>query len=64
MLIKAAQRAEALGYDSHWVLERLLDPLDPRTPYATTADGKIPRAFQRVFEPRYRALRGVLVAVA
>ena len=29
-LIKVAQRAESLGYDSVWVLERLLWPLNPQ----------------------------------
>ena len=50
-LIRAAQRAEALGYDSLWVLERLLYPIEPRTPYAPRADGKMPEEFRRVFDP-------------
>ncbi len=31
-LIAVAQRAEALGYESVWVTERLLYPLEPKTP--------------------------------
>ena len=32
-LILVARRAEQLGYDSLWVLERLLWPVNPREPY-------------------------------
>lgn len=32
-LVRAAQRAEELGYDSLWTVERLLYPLEPRSPY-------------------------------
>jgi alkanesulfonate monooxygenase SsuD/methylene tetrahydromethanopterin reductase-like flavin-dependent oxidoreductase (luciferase family) len=32
-IVQAAQQAEALGYDSLWVTERLLYPVNPRTPY-------------------------------
>jgi len=38
-LVKVAQRAEVLGYDSVWVTERLLYPLHPQTPYPATPDG-------------------------
>ena len=38
-LITVARRAEELGYDSVWVLERLLWPLNPQEPYpAATID--------------------------
>ena len=30
---KVAQRAEALGYESLWTVERLLYPVKPQTPY-------------------------------
>jgi alkanesulfonate monooxygenase SsuD/methylene tetrahydromethanopterin reductase-like flavin-dependent oxidoreductase (luciferase family) len=30
---KVAQRAEALGYESLWTIERLLWPIRPQTPY-------------------------------
>jgi probable F420-dependent oxidoreductase len=46
-----AQRAEALAYDSVWVTERLLYPLQPQTPYAATKDGSLPDAYRRVFDP-------------
>ncbi len=50
-LIRVAQRAEELGYDSVWVLERLLWPLNPREPYPASDDGSLPEAFQNVFDP-------------
>jgi probable F420-dependent oxidoreductase len=50
-LIKIAVRAEELGYDSLWVLERLLWPLNPRVPYPAAPDGKLPEVFQSVFDP-------------
>jgi len=46
-----AQRAETLAYDSVWVTERLLYPLQPQTPYVATADGSLPDAYRRVFDP-------------
>jgi probable F420-dependent oxidoreductase len=51
LLVQAARRAEALGYDSLWVLERLLYPIEPRTPYPPVADGKMPVHYQRVLDP-------------
>ncbi|HLG13359.1 MAG TPA: LLM class F420-dependent oxidoreductase [Blastocatellia bacterium] len=50
-LIRAATRAEALGYDSVWVLERLLWPLRPQEPYPVTPDGSLPEAYQIVLDP-------------
>ena len=50
-LVKVASRAEELGYDSVWVLERLLWPLNPREPYPATPDGSLPEAYQIVFDP-------------
>jgi len=50
-LITVANRAEELGYDSVWVLERLLWPLNPREPYPAAPDGRLPEAYQTVFDP-------------
>lgn len=50
-LIKVARRAEELGYDSVWVLERLLWPLNPKEPYPATPDGSLPKAYQIVLDP-------------
>ncbi len=46
-----AQEAETLGYDSLWVLDRLLYPVAPRAPYPPAADGALPRVYQRVLDP-------------
>lgn len=50
-LITVARRAEELGYDSVWVLERLLWPLNPREPYPAAPDGRLPEGYQTVFDP-------------
>ena len=50
-LIAVAGRAEELGYDSVWVLERLLWPLNPKEPYPAAPDGLLPEAYQTVFDP-------------
>ena len=50
-VVKAAQRAEELGYDSVWVVERLLYPLKPQTPYPATPDGSLPDIYKRVLDP-------------
>ncbi len=46
-----AREAEALGYDSVWVLDRVLYPVNPRVPYAGTPDGSLPLSYKRVFDP-------------
>jgi len=46
-----ATRAEALGYDSLWVTDRLLYPIRPRTPYSATPDGSLPEAYRYVIDP-------------
>jgi probable F420-dependent oxidoreductase len=50
-LIRVAQRAEELGYDSVWVFERLLWPVNPRDPYPPSRDGSWPINFQNVLDP-------------
>ncbi len=50
-LIRVAQRAEELGYDSLWVLERLLWPIAPKAPYPASPDGSLPTLYQNVFDP-------------
>jgi probable F420-dependent oxidoreductase len=50
-LIKVARSAEELGYDSVWVLERLLWPINPREPYPAAPDGRLPETYQRVLDP-------------
>ncbi|MGH9499665.1 MAG: LLM class F420-dependent oxidoreductase [Terriglobales bacterium] len=48
---QVAQRAEALGYDSLWTIERLLWPLKPQSPYPATPDGSLPEQYQHVLDP-------------
>lgn len=50
-LVRVAKRAEELGYDSLWVLERLLWPISPKAPYPPTPDGSLPEVYQNVFDP-------------
>ena len=45
-----AQRAEALGYDSLWVLDRLLWPVKLQAPYPL-GDGSLPEQYKRVLDP-------------
>jgi probable F420-dependent oxidoreductase len=46
-----AEEAENEGLDSLWVLERLLAPLNPQTPYPATPDGSLPPQYQNVMDP-------------
>jgi alkanesulfonate monooxygenase SsuD/methylene tetrahydromethanopterin reductase-like flavin-dependent oxidoreductase (luciferase family) len=51
-IISLAKGAENAGcFDSLWVLERLIWPINPQTPYPGTSDGKFPDDWQYIFEP-------------
>lgn len=50
-IITISQKAEELGYNSVWVLERLLFPLNPKNPYPVTPDGSLPEAYKYVLDP-------------
>jgi probable F420-dependent oxidoreductase len=50
-IIHFAKEAENAGFDSLWVLERLVWPIDPLDPYPGTSDGKFPVDWQYIFEP-------------
>src|SRR5215210_7891991 len=50
-LISVARRAEEIGYDSIWVLERLLWPTSPQEPYPASPDGLLPEAYKTVLDP-------------
>jgi probable F420-dependent oxidoreductase len=50
-LIAVARRAEEIGFDSLWVSERLLWPLDPRTPYPASPDGRLPEQAKLQLDP-------------
>lgn len=49
--VRIAQHAEALGYHSLWVLQRLLYALDPKTDYPPLPGQPWPKAFERVVDP-------------
>jgi probable F420-dependent oxidoreductase len=46
-----AQKAEKEGFDSLWVFERLLWPINPQTPYPATPDGSLPVEYQIMLDP-------------
>src|SRR2546428_5780200 len=50
-VVKVAQRAEVLAYDSLWTIERLLWPLKPQTPYPVTPDGLLPEFYKYSLDP-------------
>jgi probable F420-dependent oxidoreductase len=50
-ILKIALDAEKEGFDSIWVGERLLWPLNPQTPYPGTPDGSLPTFQQNVLDP-------------
>jgi len=49
-ILTIARRAEALGYQSLWVWERLLAPVQPKAPYPI-GDGTHPEVFKSVLDP-------------
>ncbi len=50
-LIHIGQRAEALGYHSLWVFQRLLYALAPKNDYPPAPGQPWPKAFERVLDP-------------
>ncbi|MCH7811337.1 MAG: TIGR03619 family F420-dependent LLM class oxidoreductase [Chloroflexi bacterium] len=50
-IVRVAKRAEEMGYDSVWVLERLLYPVSPRSKYPATPDGSMPDVFKINYDP-------------
>jgi len=46
-----AQKAEALGYNSLWTVERLLWPVNPKQPYPVTPDGSLPEEYKYTLDP-------------
>ncbi len=54
-----AVAAEEAGYSSLWALDRVLAPVEPRTPYPAAPDGVLPSEQSTVLDPI-----GVLTLVA
>lgn len=50
-VIQMAKNAESEGFDSLWVFERLLWPINPQTPYVATPDGSLPTEYQIMLDP-------------
>jgi probable F420-dependent oxidoreductase len=50
-VIRLAKLADKSGFDSLWVLERLLWPISPQTQYPSTPTGNFPQDWQNVLEP-------------
>lgn len=48
---KVAQHAESLAYNSLWTIERLLWPVEPKTPYPVTPDGLLPEPYKYALDP-------------
>jgi probable F420-dependent oxidoreductase len=49
-LVMVAKRAEDLGFDSLWVLDRILWPINPRAPYPI-GDGSLSAKYKSVLDP-------------
>src|SRR5947207_2341182 len=49
-LVTVAKRAEDLGYDSLWILDRILWPINPRAPYPI-GDGSLPVQYKNALDP-------------
>ncbi len=50
-ITKAAHFAESENFDSVWVIDRILWPAEPQTPYPPSPDGSWPEVYQTVFDP-------------
>jgi probable F420-dependent oxidoreductase len=50
-VIYLAEAADKSGFDSLWVLERLLWPISPQTHHPSTPTGNFPQDWQNVLEP-------------
>jgi len=50
-IAKAARFGESEGFDSIWVIDRILWPAEPQTPYTASPDGSWPEIYQTVIDP-------------
>jgi len=47
----AARFGDTEGFDSLWVIDRILWPVEPQTPYPPSPDGSWPEVYQNVIDP-------------
>jgi len=47
----AARFGDTEGFDSLWVIDRILWPVEPQTPYPPSPDGSWPKVYQNVIDP-------------
>jgi probable F420-dependent oxidoreductase len=47
----AARFGDTEGFDSLWVIDRILWPAEPQTPYPPSPDGSWPEVYQNVIDP-------------
>jgi len=50
-IVEVAQKAEALGFDSLWALDRLLWPIHPTSRYPGNPQGELPAVMQNTYDP-------------
>jgi probable F420-dependent oxidoreductase len=50
-IVTVAKHAEKAGFDCVWVTDRLLFPVEPKSPYGASPDGKLPDVYKIVYEP-------------
>jgi len=50
-IVMVARKAEALGFASLWVLDRLLWPMHPKSKYPGNPRGELPRPMQNTWDP-------------
>ena len=50
-IIEVAKAADDRGYSSVWAVDRLLAPVEPRTPYPASPDGELPEEQRTVLDP-------------
>ncbi|HKG88035.1 MAG TPA: TIGR03619 family F420-dependent LLM class oxidoreductase [Nitrososphaeraceae archaeon] len=50
-VVQMAKNAESKGFNSLWVFERLLWPINPQTPYPATPEGRLPIESQIMLDP-------------
>lgn len=50
-VLSVATEAENSGFDSLWVIDRLLWPVKPQTPYPASPDGSLPAEYLHILDP-------------